>query len=512
MTTRRGVDRGDLPEWLDLAAERRSAPRRLSGGGLAGRRSAAVSASTSTQAASTTAKPTAERRVGNDRRAATQRAGGRSAAGTQALTDRRHDPRTKNQSADADSVGRRRHSVAGLAPGVFERRLLLFATILLLLYGLVMAYSSSTAQGYFNYHSSYYFIAKQVLFAGIGLSVMFVLAHVDYIWYRRLALPFAIASVVLLLAVLVPGLGTVVNGARRWIVLGGQSVTPSEFAKLASVMLVASVIANRPAIVLEAKGLATLIGIGILPAAGLIMLEPDLGTTLVLVSAVAAVLVVAGARVRHLGALAATAFVLVAGLIVVEPYRLARFTAFLHPLKDAQGANWQGTQSLVSIASGHIFGVGLGNSIQKFGYLPEPNTDMITGIIGEELGLVGLLLLVGCYIFLAWAAFKIALSCRELFGKLLAVGIISILVGQASINIGAALGVLPLTGVPLPLVSVGGTSLVVVLAGIGILLNIATNRRSHIGVSPERSSGSARRRGDGRPHHAGAGSGRGTRD
>ena len=201
----------------------------------------------------------------------------------------------------------------------------------------------------------------------------------------------------------------------------------------------------------------------------------------------------------------------VAGLILVEPYRLARLTTFMHPWKDASGTVWQATQALISIASGRVFGVGLGNSVQKFGYLPEHNTDMITGIIGEELGLIGLLLLVGCYIFLAWAAFKIALSCRELFGKLLALGIISIIVGQASINIGAALGLLPLTGVPLPLVSVGGTSLVVILGGIGILLNIATNRRSHIGVSPERSRGAARRRGDGRSHHAGARSGRGAR-
>jgi cell division protein FtsW len=223
---------------------------------------------------------------------------------------------------------------------------------------------------------------------------------------------------------------------------------------------------------------------------------------------VVAVLVAAGARVRHLAALATGGGALVLMLIVAAPYRMARFTAFLHPLHDTQGTNWQATQSLISIASGHFFGVGLGNSVQKFGFLPEHNTDMITGIIGEELGLFGLLLLVGCYVFLAWAAFRIALSCRELFGKLLAAGIISMLVGQAAINIGAALGLLPLTGVPLPLVSVGGTSLVVVLAGIGILLNIATNRRSHIGVSPAGSGGPSGRGRNGRPHHAGAGRGR----
>ena len=462
MTSRRGADRGVLPDWLDPRVERRAATRRATD-------------SRTVAASRTVAGP--ERRTSDDRRTA----------------------------------GKRRRRAAVAAPGVPERRMLVFATVLLLLYGLVMAYSASTAQGYFDFHSSYYFIAKQVMFAGIGLALMFTLAHVNYIWYRRLALPLAGVAGALLIAVLIPGVGTVVNGARRWIIIGGQSVTPSEFAKLACVMLVASLVANRPASVLEARSLAKMAAIGIVPATGLIMLEPDLGTALVLVSAVATVLIAAGARLRHLGAMVGAAAVGVAGLIVVEPYRLARLTTFMHPWKDASGTGWQATQALISIASGRVFGVGLGNSVQKFGYLPEHNTDMITGIIGEELGLIGLLLLVGCYIFLAWAAFKIALSCRELFGKLLALGIISIIVGQASINIGATLGLLPLTGVPLPLVSVGGTSLVVILGGIGILLNIATNRRSHIGVSPERSRGAAGRRGDGRSHHAGAGSGRGAR-
>jgi cell division protein FtsW len=402
------------------------------------------------------------------------------------------------------AAARRRHN-AGLAPGVLERRLLVFATVLLLLYGLVMAYSASTAQGYFTYHSSFYFIGKQLVFAGLGIAVMFGLARVDYMIYRRLAWPLAAVAGVLLVAVLIPGVGTVVNGARRWIIVGGQSLTPSELAKLACVTLVAALIAQRPAAVTDGKGLFKIAAIGMAPAGGLIMLEPDLGTTLVLVAAVAGVVIAAGARLRHLAMAAGTGLFLVAALILVEPYRVARFTAFLHPTADPQGANWQATQSLISIASGRIFGVGLGNSVQKFGFLPEHNTDMITGIIGEELGLIGLLLLVGCYVFLAWAAFKIAISCRELFGKLLAVGIISILVGQAAINIGAALGLLPLTGVPLPLVSVGGTSLVVILAGIGILLNIATNRRSHIGVSPQRSRGAAGRGRDGRSHHARSG-------
>ncbi len=397
---------------------------------------------------------------------------------------------------------------AALGPGVKERRLVLVSTLLLLTYGLVMAYSASTAQAYFNYGSSYYFFERQLMYAGAGLVALFVCARLDYAFWRRAALPFAVATVVLLMAVLVPGIGSAVNGARRWIIVGGVSVTPSELAKVAAVMLIASLVARRPREVMEAGGLLRLAVIGIVPAAGLIMLEPDLGTTLVLGAAVIAVLVAGGARLRHLTAVLLCAAVCVAILVAIEPYRMARITAFLNPWADPQGSGFQTTQSLISIGSGHIFGVGLGNSVQKFGYLPQQTTDMITGIIGEELGLVGLLALVGLYVFLAWSAFRVALGCRELFGKLLAVGIISMVVGQACINIGAALGLLPLTGVPLPLVSCGGTNLVVTLAAIGILLNIATNRRSFIVVSAQRSGRAVGRGGDRRSPDAGPRGGR----
>ena len=391
-----------------------------------------------------------------------------------------------------------------LAPGVGQRRGLVFITVLLLLYGLVMAYSASAAEAFFQHGSSFYLIQRQVVYAALGLGVMWALSRVDYGWYRKLAVPFSVLAFVGLAAVLVPGVGTSINGARRWIFIGGQSVTPSEFAKLAAVMLIAALIASRPREAATPRGFARLVAIGIVPAAALIMLEPDLGTTLVLVGAVCAVLVAGGARLRDLLALVLAGGLVVLSLIIVEPYRLQRLTTFLDPWKDPQGSGFQATQSLISIASGRIFGVGLGNSVQKFGYLPEQSSDMITGIIGEELGLIGLVLLLVLYAALAWACFRIALDCKELFGKLLATGITAIIVGQACINIGAALGVLPLTGVPLPLVSLGGTSLLVVLAGVGVLLNIATNRRSFIVVSAERQDRAARGRGDRRAPAAGA--------
>jgi cell division protein FtsW len=367
-----------------------------------------------------------------------------------------------------------------------------------------MAYSASAAEAYFQHGSSFYLIGRQAAYGVLGLCVMWTLSRVDYGWYRKLAVPLSVLALAGLALVLVPGIGTTINGARRWIFIGGQSVTPSEFAKLAAVMLVAALIAARPRQVATVRGFLTLVLVGIVPAAGLIMLEPDLGTTLVLVSAVCAILVAGGARLRHLFSLGATGCLAVVTLIVAEPYRLQRLTTFFDPWEDPQGAGFQATQSLISIASGRIIGVGLGNSVQKFGYLPEQSSDMITAIIGEELGLVGLVILLALYAGLAWACFRIALNCKELFGKLLATGITTIIIGQACINIGAALGVLPLTGVPLPLVSLGGTSLLVSLAGLGILLNIATNRRSFIVISAERQDSAARSRRHRRAPAAGA--------
>jgi len=392
-------------------------------------------------------------------------------------------------------------SSRGAAPGSRERRILITTTIVLLLYGLVMAYSASTAKAFFSYGSSWYLIERQAFFAVLGVIAMIVLARVDYVIWRRIALPLYVFALLSLAAVLVPGIGTAVQGARRWIIVAGFSYSPSELAKLACVCLVAGLVIKRPAEVLTAGGFTRLVVLGIGPAAVLIMAEPDLGTTIILVLSVMAVVVAAGARVRHLVVLGSLGLAAVTMAIVVEPYRMARLTSFVDPWKDPRGAGMQTVQSLISIASGHLFGVGLGNSIQKFGFLPEQTTDSITGIIGEELGLFGLLVLIALYVVLVWTIFRIALNSREPYGKLLAAGIGSAIGVQAAVNIGASLGVLPLTGVPLPLVSFGGTSLVVVLAGVGIVANIASNRRSYIVASPERQS---RPRGGGRnggAHH-----------
>jgi cell division protein FtsW len=456
--------------------------------------------------------PAQERRARSERRASERRARADAAPAPERRSTTSERRRAARRGPDerpggkATTPRRAPQSKASLipGPGVAERRAVILITFLLVVYGLVMAYSASAAEAYFRYDSSFYFVKRQLLWVLLGVVAMWVLSRVDYAWWRRAAMPLAGLVLVGLIAVLVPGVGSVVNGARRWIIVGGQGLQPSEFAKLAAVVLVAALIVRRPREIETPLGFARLVAIGIVPAGLLIMLEPDLGTTLVLVVAVAAVLVAAGARLRYLFSLVVIGCLSVLALIVVEPYRLERLVTFFDPWKDPQGSGFQATQSLISIASGRIVGVGLGNSVQKFGFLPEQGTDMITGIIGEELGLIGLVVLLALYVTLAWTCFRIALNCKELFGKLLATGITAIVVGQACINVGAALGLLPLTGVPLPLVSLGGTSLVVVLAGLGILLNIATNRRSFIVVTAQRRDRAARRGGDRRSSAAGA--------
>jgi len=481
-SSRRGVGKAEL-DHSDWVADAPAAERRA----RADRRA--------TDRRRSASQPARERRDKDDRRTTESRRSAQTRAAAETAPRRRAASGRSMRSARAAALP---------APGVAERRALLLVTFLLVLYGLVMSYSASSAEAYFRHHSSFYFVERQTVWAVIGVAAMLALSRVDYASWRGWAVPLAGIALLALVAVLVPGVGSVINGARRWLILGGQGVQPSEFAKVACVMLAATLVSRRPRDLETPRGFVRVAAIAILPAAVLIMLEPDLGTTLVLVAAVVAVLVAAGARLRYLFTAAAAGCLAVLALIAVEPYRLQRLTTFLDPWKDPQGSGFQATQSLISIASGHIFGVGLGNSVQKFGFLPEQGTDMITGIIGEELGLIGLIVLLALYVALAWCCFRIALNCKELFGKLLATGITAIIIGQACINVGAALGLLPLTGVPLPLVSLGGTNLVVVLAGLGILLNIATNRRSYIVVSAQRGDRAARGGRDRRAPAAGA--------
>lgn len=358
--------------------------------------------------------------------------------------------------------------------GYADQRLVAFLTLGLVAFGLVMVYSATSASAAIGDGDPMSFLKRQAVYALIGVVLMTLAARVDYHRLRYLAPPLVLAALVLCAAVLL--LGPPINGARRWFVLGPASFQPSELAKLALCLFAATYLARRR----PPRTLGELMRpLGILTAAfaGLIVIEPDLGTTITLCGMMLAIFLVAGVPVRLL--VVASGLAVAMGLVAIwiEPYRRARVFSFLDPWADAQGAGFQIVQATIGIGSGGITGSGLGEGVGKISYLPEAHTDMIFAVIGEELGLVGATAVIAAFALLAVTGFRIAMRCKDPFGKLLASGITALVSGQAAINLAAALGIAPLTGIPLPFVSYGGSSLVVLLTGMGVLLNIAVNGR-----------------------------------
>jgi len=378
--------------------------------------------------------------------------------------------------------------------GHLEYHLLVLVTLGLVAFGLVMVYSASSARATLAADDPAYYLKRQALYALIGLAALVLLSRFDFRRLRHLVGPLLVGSFVLLALVLV--VGTPVNGARRWLSVGPVALQPSELAKLALGMWVAAYLARRPA----PQSLGELmrpIGLVVGAGCGLVLVEPDLGTAIAIAIMAAAIMVVAGTRIAVLGGAAAMGLVVVLAAIWLEPYRRARILSFLDPWQDAEGAGFQAVQAMIALGSGGFFGVGLGESVQKVYYLPEASTDMIFAIVGEELGLFGAFAVVAAFVVFGYAGFNIALRCREPFGKLLATGITALVCGQAAVNVSAVLGLAPLTGIPLPFVSYGGSSLVVGLASVGILLNIAVNH-----AADARAEMPARRRRDGRARPA----------
>jgi cell division protein FtsW len=378
---------------------------------------------------------------------------------------------------------------------------LILVTLGLVAFGLVMVYSATSASAALANGDPAYYLKRQAVYAGLGLVLMAVLSRVNFRALRALAPGLVVTSLALLLAVLV--LGRAANGARRWISLGPATFQPSELAKVALAVWAAAYLARRR----PPRTLGELwrpLGFLTVVVCGLILLEPDLGTAIGIVVMLAAMLLVAGTPPRTLGAGLGIAGVL--GLIAVwlEPYRRARILSFLNPWQDAQGAGFQSVQAMIGLGSGGLFGVGLGQSVQKVNYLPEAHTDMIFAIIGEELGLVGTTAVIVAYCAFAFVGLKIALGCRDPFGKRLAAGLTALVCGQAAINLAAVMGLAPLTGIPLPFVSYGGSSLVVALGCVGILLNIAGDAGIKSASVPDRG------RRDGRARSARARDRRGT--
>ena len=350
----------------------------------------------------------------------------------------------------------------------------LFLTVLMLLsVGLVMVFSSSEYVTMVRYNDSFYFFKRQLLWALIGLTAMFGMMNFDYFRLKRWIGPIVAGGFLLLIAVLIPGIGEVVNGARRWIDLGFMSYSPAELVKLCMIMFVAFGLSKKKENIQSFKeGLLPYL-VFMLLAAGLILLQPDLGTAIVLCGTIFIMFFAAGARIFHLGSLAGLGVLGVAVAIYFEPYRMSRFLAFMDPEKDPQGTGYHIIQSLYALGSGGLFGMGLGQSKQKFLYLPESHTDFIFAILGEELGFIGASLVVLLFIMLVWRGLKVAVTSPDPFASLLAAGITSGIALQAIINMGVVTGSMPVTGVPLPFISSGGTSLLFTLMGVGIILNIS---------------------------------------
>ena len=380
--------------------------------------------------------------------------------------------------------------------GHLESNILVLVTLALVAFGMVMVYSATSASAAIGGGNPAYYLKRQGIFALLGLTLLLVARRSNYRALRQLA-PVLVLGSLLLLVVALAG-GQSVNGARRWIQLGGATFQPSELAKLALAVWTAVYLARRP-VPRTLRELTRPIGLLTAVFCALVLAEPDLGTVIALCLMVGAMLLVAGAPVRMLASSSAIVGAVVLFAIWLEPYRRTRIFSFVNPWHDAQGSGFQIVQAMIGLGSGGIFGKGLGQGVEKVFYLPEAHTDMIFAIIGEELGLIGATLVIAAYAAFAWAGLRIALRCRDPFGKALAVGITTLVCGQAALNLAAVVGMAPLTGIPLPLVSYGGTSLVVLLAAVGILLNIARSD----GVEAAADLRDRRRR-DSRSRHTGA--------
>jgi cell division protein FtsW len=362
-----------------------------------------------------------------------------------------------------------------------EYNMLLTATLCLLAFGAVMVFSASSTTRVLSdggLSDSAFYLKRTLLFGAVGLLIMHLTARNGLQLVRRLTPAILGISLFLLLVVLVAG--TNVNGSSRWIGSGFLQLQPSELAKVALILYAADLLARKPKRVRSIEGLMPFLLV-VVGASLLIVAEPDLGTALVVATAVAATLVAAGARLRDLALIAVGLAFFALLMTVIEPYRMARLTGFLNPGADAAGAGFQAAQAKIALGSGGLFGVGIGNGVQKAFYLPEAHTDMISAVIGEELGLVGILGVVGLFSLFGYAGLQVAKKAKDNYGKLLVAGLTSLVLVQATINLFAVMGLAPLTGVPLPFVSYGNSSLMATLFAVGLILNVARGGTARAG-------------------------------
>lgn len=350
---------------------------------------------------------------------------------------------------------------------------LLIAVLALVVIGLVTIASAGVFYGETRFGDDYFFLKRQLIGVSIGFVALFAFQYIDYHLWRRLAFPLFVVTLLSLVAVLIPGIGDRVYGASRWLSIGPFSFQPSEMAKLSFVLYLAAWFSRRDRTMAGDfldDLVPFLIVLGLLGF--LILKQPDTGTFGLIFLISVAVYFIAGAKISHLVGLFAAGMTTLAILIKVAPYRLQRFLVFMNPDFDPKGAGYQINQALIAIGSGGLFGLGLGLSRQKFNYLPEPVTDSIFAIFSEEWGFFVSVLLIGLFVFVAWQGLRIARYAPDDFGRYAAAGIVAWVVFQAFINIAAATALIPLTGIPLPFVSYGGTSIVFLMAAMGILIRI----------------------------------------
>jgi cell division protein FtsW len=356
-------------------------------------------------------------------------------------------------------------------------KVLFLATILLIGLSIVMVYSASAVVGLERFGKPYIFLVKQGLWVTLGLSMMWVVMRVDYRTYREPLFIWTSLGVVSL-ALIVVLFSAPVNNARRWFNIGGIGVQPSELAKLAAIFFIAAILERRMHRIDDVRYALLPIGIVVVGLIGLILLEPDFGTSVSLMAIAAAMVFAAGLDYRYIAGVLLCLLPMAAFLVMGTAYRRQRVLTFLDPWRDPLGAGFQIIQSLIAVGTGGVWGRGLMNGVQKLFYLPEPHTDFIYAVISEELGLVGATLVVLCFCVIAWRGLRVALRAPDGFGAFLAIGLTMMVVVQALVNISVVLGLMPTKGIPLPFVSNGGSSLLINLVGMGILLNVSQHASS----------------------------------
>jgi len=349
---------------------------------------------------------------------------------------------------------------------------LFIATILLVALSLVMVYSASAPIAMSRYGQASFFLIKQAMWAALGLPMLWLLMKVDYRTYREPVFIWTCLGLVTL-ALIAVLFSAPVNSARRWFGLAGIGVQPSEFAKLSSIVFIAAILERRMHRIDDVKYALLPIGLVVIALVGLILLEPDFGTAMSLVLIAAAMVFAAGLNYQYVVGAFLAAIPAVYILAMGAPYRRRRLLSFLNPWDDPLGDGFQIIQSLIAVGTGGVWGRGLMNGVQKLFYLPEPHTDFIYSVIAEELGLIGATAVIVCFVIITWRGMRAAMRAPDSFGAFLAIGLTTMIAVQALVNISVVLGLMPTKGMPLPFVSQGGSSLLVNLIGMGMLLNVS---------------------------------------